>query len=90
MTIPPPPEAPFHEVLTHAIQRRNLTLERLSVRLRAQGTPVSIATLSYWQSGRSVPTRARSLQAVEHLERILSLPPGYLMSALPGDATCAN
>ena len=87
MTIPPPPEAPFHEVLTHAIQRRNLTLERLSVRLRAQGTPVSIATLSYWQSGRSVPTRARSLQAVEHLERILSLPPGYLMSALPGDSS---
>lgn len=80
-------DEPFSTVLSRAIQRRNLTLERLSSRLRSLGTPVSIATLSYWQSGRSIPTRAKSLKAVEHLERILSLPPGYLMNALPGDGT---
>ncbi|GAA1388115.1 hypothetical protein [Luteococcus peritonei] len=76
----------FAQVLTRAVQHRNLTLERLSSRLKAQGTPVSIATLSYWQSGRSLPTRARSLKALEHLETILEVRPGHLVSALPGDS----
>lgn len=77
----------FAQVLTHAVQRRNLTLERLSARLKAQGTPVSIATLSYWQSGRSLPTRACSMKALEHLEQILEVPPGHLANALPGDGS---
>lgn len=35
-------------------------LERIRSHLDQAGVPVSIATLSYWQSGRSLPTRARS------------------------------
>lgn len=75
----------FAEVLSEAIAHRNLTLERLSHRLRAAGTPVSIATLSYWQTGRSLPTRNRSLRAVAELEQILRVPVGQLSNALPGD-----
>lgn len=76
----------FDAALSRAVAAQALTLERLSARLRSLGTPVSIATLSYWQSGRSVPTRARSLAAVEHLETILALPPGHLTSALAREA----
>ncbi|GAA1388118.1 helix-turn-helix transcriptional regulator [Luteococcus peritonei] len=76
----------FPDVLSKAIARRNLTLDRLSQRLRAAGTPVSIATLSYWQTGRSLPTRNRSLKAIAELEKILRVPVGHLTSALPGDA----
>lgn len=82
-SVMPPPEEGFAAVLTRAIARRNLTLDRLSARLRALGTPVSIATLSYWQTGRSLPTRTRSRKAVEHLERILEVPPGHLIDAIP-------
>lgn len=83
----PAPEATrgFAVRLSEAITHRNLTLERLSSHLRQAGTPVSIATLSYWQSGRSVPTRARSLAAVDELERLLGLPVGHLAAALPGE-----
>lgn len=77
----------FSEVLSAAISRRNLTLERIGARLREAGTPVSIATLSYWQTGRSLPTRARSMQAVEQLERLLRVPVGHLTGALPRDSS---
>lgn len=63
---------------------RDLPLDRLASRLRAAGSPVSVATLSYWRAGRSVPTRGNSVRAVETLERILEVPPGYLTGALPG------
>ena len=48
------------------------------MRLDAAGVPVSIATLSYWQSGRSLPTRSRSYHTLVELERILNLEPGHL------------
>ena len=60
---PDQPES-FAEVLTAAIQGRGLSLERIRARLDAAGVPVSIATLSYWQSGRSLPTRSRSSSAM--------------------------
>ncbi|QIK71985.1 hypothetical protein G7070_06540 [Propioniciclava coleopterorum] len=68
----------FSEVLTEAIQQRGLSLERIRMRLDAAGVPVSIATLSYWQSGRSLPTRSRSYHTLVELERILNLEPGHL------------
>lgn len=74
-------EFTFAEVLSQAVGE----LDRLSTRLSQLGTPTSIATLSYWQTGRSLPTRARSLKAIEHLERILGVPTGHLVRSLPGD-----
>ena len=72
----------FAETLSRAIQRRNLSLERIHTKLARAGTPVSVATLSYWQTGRRVPTRTSSLQAVSELERILALPTGRLRTTL--------
>lgn len=68
----------FAEVFSSAVKQRGLALDRLCQRLAAEGVPVSIATLSYWQTGRSVPTRARSLGTVEVMERILEVPTGTL------------
>lgn len=68
----------FAGVLTAAIQARGLSLERIRARLDAANVPVSIATLSYWQSGRSLPTRSRSYHTLVELERILNLEPGHL------------
>ena len=68
----------FAAVLTNAIQARGLSLERIRARLEAAEVPVSIATLSYWQSGRSLPTRSRSYHTLVELEKILNLEPGHL------------
>ncbi|MFV0406985.1 MAG: hypothetical protein ACK5LN_09225 [Propioniciclava sp.] len=73
-----PPAASFAGVLSNAIQRRGLSLERIRARLETAGVPVSIATLSYWQSGRSLPTRSRSYHTLVELERVLDLDSGHL------------
>ncbi|RPK63612.1 hypothetical protein EES43_11390 [Streptomyces sp. ADI96-02] len=72
----------FPTALREALNRRGLSLERVSERLRARGIGISQATLSSWQRGRSQPERARSLRAVEVLEEILELPGGALRSLL--------
>lgn len=82
-TVLPCPDAEFAEVLREAINRRGLCLDRIKARLDQRGTPVSVATLSYWSSGRSQPERKQSLAALPHLESVLRLPPGTLLSTLP-------
>lgn len=72
----------FHTTLQKAIRERGIGLGRIRARLQARGTPVSVATLSYWQSGRSRPERPESLKAVAKLEDVLELPSGALMSLL--------
>lgn len=74
---------PFADALRAAIRVRGLGLERIRQRLRAHGVPVSLATLSYWQSGRSRPERRDSLAALAQLENVLEVPPGSL-AALVG------
>ena len=69
---------PFADALRAAIHASGITLDRVADRLRERGTPVSLATLSYWQSGRSQPERAKSLAAVAHLEDMLGLVAGHL------------
>ncbi|MGW5055347.1 helix-turn-helix domain-containing protein [Actinokineospora sp. NPDC004072] len=80
MTEPPPP---FASGLRAAIDAAGVTLEKLAADLRGRGTPVSLATLSYWCSGRSRPERARSLAALAELEDLLGLPSGGLRRLLP-------
>ncbi|MFS8102401.1 XRE family transcriptional regulator [Lentzea alba] len=72
----------FAEALRTAITNRGLGLERLREHLSQHGVTVSLATLSYWQTGRSRPERKKSLQAVVHLEHILCLQPGQLSELL--------
>lgn len=69
----------FASVLREAIDQRGLGLGRLVARLEDAGTPVSTATLSYWQSGRSRPGRKSSLECLEALEQILEVEPGELL-----------
>jgi hypothetical protein len=73
---------PFAEAFRAAIQARGLGLERIRTRLAGQGVSISLATLSYWQSGRSRPERRDSMVALTHLERVLEVAPGSLTGLL--------
>ena len=72
----------FSEALRQAVQAKGIGLERLRARLVERGTPVSVATLSYWQSGRSQPERPESLRAVGVLEDVLQVRRGSLTELL--------
>lgn len=73
---------PFEAALRAAITARGLGLTRIHDRLRRAGVSVSLATLSYWQSGRSRPERRESLVALAQLEGVLEVPAGSLSSLL--------
>lgn len=73
----------FADALRDAIAARGLSLDRVRAHLVTYGHDVSVATLSYWQTGRSVPVRRASLQALGALETILQVPRGTLASKLP-------
>lgn len=77
----------FAGVLRGAIEDRGLSLDRIRQHLAAAGFELTIATLSYWQSGRSEPGRADSRRAVVELERILQLDPGGLSGRLAAPRT---
>jgi transcriptional regulator with XRE-family HTH domain len=76
-------DSQFAEALRSAIRSSGLSLDRIQARLRARGTPISIAALSYWQSGKRQPERTDSLTALAELETILKLPAGSLLALLP-------
>lgn len=73
----------FAPSLRNAIAARGLALERIRYYLGLRGHDISVATLSYWQSGRSRPERATSLAALGSLEEILEVPRGSLTTRLP-------
>ncbi|MYW89345.1 hypothetical protein G3I59_01515 [Amycolatopsis rubida] len=76
---------PFCRALSAAARSRGLSLRQLQYRLGAKGVSLSVMTLSYWQSGRSLPEKPESLRAVGLLEDILALHPGCLLRLLgPG------
>lgn len=81
------PDDAFANTLREAIDQRGLGLGRIVARLEEAGTPVSAATLSYWQSGRSRPGRRTSLECLHTLEKILDLAPGDLTGQLGRPAT---
>ena len=68
----------FARELRAAIERSHLSLTVISQRLRARHRPVSVATLSNWQSGRSLPGGEQSLGVVAALEDLLGRPPDSL------------
>lgn len=80
----------FAEALREAIAARGLGLERISARLAESGHHVSIASLSYWQTGRRLPLRTSSLSALGALERLLGVPRGDLASKLPAPARVSH
>lgn len=72
----------FSRELRAAIKASGLGLDRIQARLRRRGIPISVTALSYWQSGKRQPERARSISAVHALEEILDLPAGSLVRLL--------
>ncbi|MFE6461507.1 hypothetical protein ACFVP0_29105, partial [Streptomyces cinereoruber] len=76
------PDAMFAAVFKEALRRRGLPLDRVRDHLESYGITLSLATLSYWQSGRSLPEKPQSLRAVDVLEPFLGLPRGALRSLL--------
>ncbi len=76
--VPPRGDSRFATVLGAAIAASGGTLAHLARRLGELGTPVSVATLSYWRSGRRRPGGPGSARALGNLERVLGLAPGDL------------
>lgn len=74
----------FAAALRCAIAARGVSLGHLRRVLAEEGFTISTASLSYWQSGRSVPERPSSLAALGALERCLELPRGFLAHRVPG------
>ncbi|MFJ8961567.1 XRE family transcriptional regulator [Lentzea sp. NPDC102401] len=72
----------FASTLRDAVVARGLSLERIRDHLARRGVSISLATLSYWQTGRSRPERRASLAAVTHLEEVLDLEAGALSALL--------
>lgn len=72
--------AQFPAALRAAIATRGLSLEYLRAYLADQGLRVSVATLSYWRSGRRLPDRGPSMLVLAELEKLLELPAGFLTS----------
>ncbi|WP_420174294.1 hypothetical protein [Luteococcus sp. OSA5] len=77
----------FAARLNEAIKARGLSLERIRHRLADLDVKVSVATLSYWQNGRSQPTRSHSGRTLAALEEVLELPSGALTSLAPVSQT---
>ena len=75
-------KGPFAAALRAAIAARGLSLDRIQDRLLRRGIKLSIATLSYWQSGQRRPERPASLRALKHIEVILGLAPDALSALL--------
>lgn len=70
---------PFEHALRLAILASGLTLARIRARMAERGLPVGLATLSYWQRGRSRP---RSPELVRGLEEVVGVPAGALQALL--------
>ncbi|SEM01192.1 hypothetical protein [Streptacidiphilus jiangxiensis] len=73
---------PFETALQLAITESGLSLDSLRRRLAADGVPVGISTLSYWQRGLRRPERPDSLRAVGAIEQLCGLPPSALVALL--------
>jgi len=74
--------ADFSSALRSAIRSSGLSLDRIQYRLQQRGVPVTVTSLSYWQSGRRRPERPASLTALAHLEQVLGLRAGALLGLL--------
>lgn len=76
----------FSTILNQAIQSSGLSLTYISNELKKQGMNVSTASLSYWKTGKSLPTRKSSRPILAALETMCSLTPGTLIQAAQSDS----
>jgi hypothetical protein len=69
--------------LRAAIDASGQSLEEIVERVAEHGSRISASSLSAWQSGLSSPSRAKSLQTIPDLERVLGIADGGLSGLLP-------
>lgn len=74
----------FASVMSAAIDQKQVTLTELRGRLAARGHTISLTSLSYWRSGKRVPERQSSVDAIPDLESLLGLEPGTLAKLVVG------
>ena len=80
-----PTQESFAAVLSEAIASANLSLTDIVNQLEQQGLTLSTASLSYWKTGKSLPTRKNSLPVLNAIETMCSLPSGTLVRAVKND-----
>lgn len=80
----------FSSVLRTAVTTSGMSLAQIVDKLAERNIKVTQAALYYWQSGRSLPRRQRSRQALVELEEILSLPAGALTNPLQQELLSLN
>lgn len=68
----------FAEAFRDAVNASGMTLVEVVDALADRGVKLTQATLSYWQSGRSLPRRQSSLKALAEIEKVLGVPTGTL------------
>ena len=71
----------FAQILQGAINQSGKTLSQIAYEVRELGSSISQASLSYWQSGRSIPRRQSSAKTLHALEKVLDVPRGTLFNA---------
>lgn len=74
----------FAAALRAAIAQSGLSLTAISQRLRARHRPISVATLSNWQSGKSLPGGEQSFGVLAALEELLGRAPDSLAGLVGG------
>lgn len=72
----------FATTLRAAVRSRGLSLRAIRRRLAERGHAVSVATLSFWQSGARRPERPASIDVVRELEHLFYLDEGHLTDTL--------
>lgn len=76
----------FATILNQAIQSSGLSLTDIVNELDKQGLTVSAASLSYWKTGKTLPTRKSSVPILKAIEVLCSLTPRTLIDAAQSDA----
>lgn len=76
----------FSTILNQAIASSGLSLTNIVDELDKKGLTLSAASLSYWKTGKSLPTRRSSRPILEALEAMCSLTPGTLIQAAQSDS----
>lgn len=75
-------DGPFTQAFRGALAQSGMTLVEVVDALAERGVKLTQATLSYWQSGRSVPRRQSSIVVLKDVEEVLGVKKDTLSHAL--------
>lgn len=76
------PEGPFAQAFRDVLAQSGMTLVEVVEALAERDVKLTQASLSYWQSGRSVPRRQSSIAVLSDVEEVLGAPKDTLVNAL--------